>query len=197
MPATPTSTRNCWWPRARRDLPTLSGLLEKGAAPNSRNRLGKTEPADRRREGADCAMVERLLGVRAPDVQQASLEGVTPLIGRGLLRQAAGGASPACRGRHTEPVDRMDRSAMVYAAALGHAEVVQALLAHGIAVDAPYPHRLTALMWAAGQGQGEIVKLLLASGARAELRDDRGLTAAQIAREAGHAPVAALIEAKS
>ena len=55
---------------------------------------------------------------------------------------------------------------MVYAAALGHTEVVQAMLAHGIAVDTPYANRLTALMWAAGHGQADTVKLLLARGAR-------------------------------
>jgi hypothetical protein len=70
-------------------------------------------------------------------------------------------------------------------------------LAHGIAVDAPYANRLTALMWAAGQGQADVVKLLLERGARADLRDDRGFTAAQIARDAGHAQVVAMLAAKS
>jgi len=61
------------------DLPTLSRLLDKGAAPNSRNRLGKTSLLIAAEKG-QMAMVERLLAVGA-DVQQASLEGVTPLIG--------------------------------------------------------------------------------------------------------------------
>jgi len=96
-------------------------------------------------------------------------------------------------GARTEPIDRMERSAMVYAAALGHADVVQAMLDHGIGVDVPYANRLTALMWAAGQGQGDVVKLLLARGARTDLVDDRGFTAARMAQDGGHASVVSLL----
>ena len=40
-------------------------------------------------------------------------------------------------GAHTEPIDRLHRSAMVHAAGQGHGELVTLLLDNGVAVDAP------------------------------------------------------------
>ena len=105
---------------------------------------------------------------------------------RVALRMAAAGAK-------TDPVDRMNKPAIVYAAGQGSAAAIDALLAAGIDVNAAYEHGLTALMWAAGQGQGDAVRLLLARGAKRDLRDDRGLTAAEIARQANHIDVAEAI----
>ena len=85
-----------------------------------------------------------------------------------------------------EPVDRMRKSAAVYAAGQGRAAVLLALLESGLDVNATYEHDLTLLMWAAGQGHADVARLLLARGARPEMRDDRGLTASEIARMAGH-----------
>jgi ankyrin repeat protein len=64
-------------------------------------------------------------------------------------------------GAKTDPVDRMNKSAIVYAAGRGHTEAVDLLLASGIDVDQPYEHQLTLLMWASGQGHPELVRLLL------------------------------------
>jgi ankyrin repeat protein len=92
-----------------------------------------------------------------------------------------------------DPLDRMRKSAAVYAAGQGHAAALLPLLDAGLDVNATYEHELTLLMWAAGQGHRDVARLLLARGARPEMRDDRGLTAAEIARMAGHegaAPVA-------
>ena len=77
----------------------------------------------------------------------------------------------------------------------GHAAVLALLLDAGVAVDAVYENKLTALMWAAGQGQADAVKLLLSRGADRGLKDDRGLTALEMARQGGHGAVAGLLQA--
>ena len=69
-------------------------------------------------------------------------------------------------GTRTDPIDRMKKPAVVYAAGQGQA---------------------------AGQGHIEAVKLLHARGAQAALRDDRGLTARDSARQASHAEIMALL----
>ncbi|HEY8708225.1 MAG TPA: ankyrin repeat domain-containing protein, partial [Burkholderiaceae bacterium] len=97
-------------------------------------------------------------------------------------------------GARTEPVDRMNKPAIVYAAGRGHAAAVDALLASGIDVNATYEHQLTLLMWAAGQGHADVVKLLLARGARTDLRDDRGMSALDIARQTHQAESVAMLD---
>ena len=77
----------------------------------------------------------------------------------------------------SDAVDRMNKSAPVYAAGQGNAAALDALLAAGIDVNATYDHSLTLLMWAAGQGHADAVRLLLTRGAKPDMRDDRGLTA--------------------
>jgi ankyrin repeat protein len=101
------------------------------------------------------------------------------------------------KGASTAPVDRMNKAAIVYAAGLGHAGVVDALLGTGIDVNTAYEHQLTLLMWAAGQGQVSVVKLLLSRGAKLDLRDDRGMSALDIARDAKQLEAAALLSAQT
>jgi uncharacterized protein len=173
------------------DLAQVERVLAAGAAPSSRNRLGKTALLLAAEKG-NLAIVEAMLKSGA-DVDQASLEGVTP-----LMAASYAGAAPVVQrllaaGAKTDVRDRMNKPAMVYAAGQGNAAAIDALLAAGIDVNAAYEHGLTALMWAAGQGQAEAVRLLLARGAQRDLRDDRGLTAAEIARQANHGDVAEAI----
>ena len=55
-------------------------------------------------------------------------------------------------GAKTDPLDRMNKPAIVYAAGQGQAESIALLLDAGVEVNRTYEHGLTALMWAAGQG---------------------------------------------
>jgi len=167
--------------------PNLNAQLLVGARQAT---LAQVERVPRRRRGAELAqslgktalllvaekgnlaIVEAMLKSGA-DVNQASLEGVTPLMARELRRRRAGRAPPAgggCEG--TDPVDRYEQARHGLRAGQGNAGALDALLASGIDVNAAYEHRLTALMWAAGQGQVDAVKLLLRRGAQRDLRDD-------------------------
>ena len=168
------------------DMAQLERMLAQGAAPNSRNRLGKTALLIAVEKG-NLRMATRLLEAGS-DVNLASLERVTPLMAACYLGHAEAVKLLLDAGARTDAFDQMKKSAVVYAAAQGHLAALDALLeATGLAavnVNAAYEHGLTALMWAAGQGHIATVRLLLARGAQIELRDDRGLTALDIAKSA-------------
>jgi len=87
------------------------------------------------------------------------------------------------RGADPSPIDRVKKTAMVYAAGEGHTAIVRQLLARGVDANRAYDSDLTALMWAAGYGKTETVRALLDAGADPSKRDNRGKTAADIARE--------------
>ena len=75
---------------------------------------------------------------------------------------------------NVDPVDRMEKTAMVYAAGNGNAACVSALLSAGVPVNQRYANDATALMWAAAYGKNDSVKLLLTRGADVAARDNRG-----------------------
>ena len=174
------------------DIEAVKKSLDRGAALNSRNRLGKTSLyISIEKNRIDIAKM--LIGAGA-DVHLPSLEKVTPLIAASYA-----GSLPLVdlllkNGAKHEPTDRLHKSALVYAAGMGHTEVVERLLQAGAPVDETPVDALTPLMWAAGQGHVETVKLLLAKGANKLLKDERGLTAMDMAKEAKHAPVVVILE---
>ena len=98
-------------------------------------------------------------------------------------------------GADVNAVDQQKKSAMVYAAAQGHTDVVARLLKAGVDVNARYPNELTALMWAAGGGHPATVKFLLDAGADTSLKDNRGKTALDIADETGKLDVKKVLSA--
>jgi hypothetical protein len=97
-------------------------------------------------------------------------------------------------GADVTAVDRLQKTAMTYAAGQGRTDIVLLLLRAGVDANALLAHNLTALMWAAGYGKTETVQALLAAGARPELKDDRGKTALDIAREGNFPETAKLLE---
>jgi ankyrin repeat protein len=101
------------------------------------------------------------------------------------------------RGADLTPVDRVKKTAMIYAAGEGHVDVVRQLLALGVDPNQRYENDLTALMWAAGYGRDDAVKALITAGARADLKDNRGKTAQDIARENKHGETAKLLDPTS
>jgi uncharacterized protein len=166
------------------DMAQLERMLAQGAAPNSRNRLGKTALLIAVEKG-NLRMAARLLEAGG-DVNLASLERVTPLMAACYLGQAEGVKLLLDAGARTDAVDQMKKPAVVYAAAQGHTAALEVLLnatgSAAVNVNTAYEQGLTALMWAAGQGHPGTVKLLLARGAIASARDDRGMTALDIAK---------------
>src|SRR5438552_2937308 len=93
------------------DIALVERTLAQGAAPNSRNRLGKTALLIASEKG-EVAIAERLLKA-GTDVNQASLEGVTP-----LMAASYGGHSALVKrlleaGARTDAIDRMNKPAIV------------------------------------------------------------------------------------
>lgn len=74
-------------------------------------------------------------------------------------------------------------------------EVVLPILERGCDVNARQAGGFTALQAAAHAGMGETVEALLRRGADPAMANDQGKTAAELAREAGHAAIAARLEA--
>ncbi len=173
------------------DLVAVNRALGKGAAVDSRNRLGKTSLFLSAEKGrTDMAAVLLQAGANP---NMASVERVTPLMAASYV-----GATEIVRlllekGAQTDLLDRMNKPAILYAAGQGHVESLRLLLDRGVPVNHAYVNQLTALMWAAGQGHVEATRLLLARGADAALRDDRGLSAADMAVKGGYTAVSALM----
>ena len=104
----------------------------------------------------------------------------------------ARGADPNKQFDYDSPISgRLDRglTALMFAAT---ADVAQALLDAGAAVDATDAHGVTPLMHAAGRGGIDVVTLLLQQGANPKAKSKSGTTAADFARSklemfSGHA----------
>ncbi|HSC01068.1 MAG TPA: ankyrin repeat domain-containing protein, partial [Burkholderiaceae bacterium] len=108
------------------DLASVQRALADGAAPNSRNRLGKTALLMACEKG-QAPLASTMLRA-GTDVNLASLEGVTPLMAASYGGHAAIARELLRAGARTDGSDRMHKNAWVYAAAQGHAEVVGLLL---------------------------------------------------------------------
>jgi len=80
------------------------------------------------------------------------------------------------------------------AAAAGHVQIAQTLLAHGANANAVQGGGFVALHAAAQNGQMEMVRLLLESGVDPGKRSDSGKTALDLAMENGHQEAASLIQ---
>jgi ankyrin repeat protein len=93
--------------------------------------------------------------------------------------------------------DREGQTALMKAAAKGHAPVVRALLGWQVhvAVNDQDNKGETALMMAAENGHADAVQVLLSYvGIEADLKDDKGQTALTKAKEKGHQDIVELLE---
>jgi len=82
---------------------------------------------------------------------------------------------------------------LCYYAATGKTQVVAAMIAKGVEVNAVPKHGLSALMWASKSGQKETVQILLDAGADASLPDTHSKTAITHAAINGHPAVVEML----
>lgn len=142
---------------------------------------------------ADADRVFTLL-LKSPEIQVNvhAANGDTPLMLAAYKGKLA--AVQALLDKHAQ-VNQPGWTALHYAAAVGHADIVRLLLEHHAYIDAASPNRTTPLMMAARDGHAACVTLLLDEGADATLRNEAGLTALDFAREHQHRAVADMLRA--
>jgi ankyrin repeat protein len=98
--------------------------------------------------------------------------------------------------KYKDAIDRKNRhgnTALIYAACLGRATMVELLLERGADIDAQNPSGLTGLMCAAWRGYDFMVSILLDKGASLHLLSSKGKTAKMEAEEMGYLKIAALL----
>jgi uncharacterized protein len=163
------------------DQAGIDRALAEGASANARNRLGETVLLIALKN--DRPALARQMIEAGTDINQAAVNGVTPLMAAAHAGQTETFKILLTKGADINAVDRLQKTAMTYAAGQGQTDIVVLLLNAGVDANAVYAHDLTALMWAAGYGKTATVKALLDAGAKPALKDDRGKTALDIARE--------------
>jgi ankyrin repeat protein len=163
----PDGTTALHWAAYHDDLDMTGRLLEAGANVNAANRNGATPLTLACTNGA-AAVIDRLLKAGAdPSVAPS---GAPP-----LLACAQAGAVPAvrmliARGADVNAKDSWrGQTALMWAAAENHADLIKELLAGGAAVDARSNANFTALMFAVRQDAREAARLLIEAGADVNL----------------------------
>ena len=152
------------------DVATVDLLLEAGGQVDAATRHGVTPLALASARG-HAAVVETLLDAGA-DANRPSPQGETPLMVaartgvvdsvEALLRHGAGAGIDAREGWRGQ-------TALMWAAAEGHAAVVAPLVAAGADVDARSAGGFTPLAFAVRAGHGDAVGVLIEAGAEVDL----------------------------
>ena len=152
------------WAAYQDDVAIAKRLIDAGAKANAANRYGVT-PLSLACTNGDGPLVELLLqGGADPDL--ALPGGETPLMT--AARSGALGAVKALLARHVSvdgKDERRGQTALMWAAAEGHADVTQALIEAGADFQMRLPSGFTPLLFAARNGRGDVVRVLLKAGA--------------------------------
>ena len=170
-------------------------LIEQGASPNTRNRVGDSLLMTAIKAGHADIVV--LLLERGADVNLANVDQVTPLMAAAYYEHPDMARMLIDNNADVNAVDQTQKSAMVYAAGKGQTEIVERLLAtQKMTPNTAYNNGLTALMWAGASGHVATVQALLKHGADPAMVDNRGKTVLQMAEENGFPDVVKLLQAR-
>jgi ankyrin repeat protein len=152
------------WAVYHDDLAMVERLLGAGATANAANRYGVT-PLSLACTNGDGALVELLLRSGA-DPNRALPGGETPLMTAARTGTLMSVKALLARGA---PVDGKDetrgQTALMWAAAEGHAGVVDALIEAGASFRTRVPSGFTPLLFAVREGRLDVVRVLLRAGA--------------------------------
>jgi ankyrin repeat protein len=182
------------WAAHRSDIEMVQALVAAGAKVDVANNYGITPLLDASRTG-DVAMIEVLLKAGA-DPKRTHPEGETT-----VMAASRAGSVPAVRllldrGVNVNATDSFQKeTALMWASAEGHLEVVDTLLkaganpnlqAHVTSLtgrkNADHPTGgFTALMWAARNGYDDVVRRLVKGGADLNLKNGDNASAAMVA----------------
>ena len=202
------------WAAYRDDVETVRLLLASGAAVDPSNALGVT-PLWLAANNGSPAVVEALLAAGA-DPDRALPSGETPLMTASRTGSAA--AVRALLARRADPHAREhshEQTALMWAAAQGHPEVVRLLLTAGAVVDdrsLVYPQVVSSsgnadrsgvfevmqggykpLLFAARRGDVASARLLVAAGADVDAAAASGTSPLVVAAHSGHGALAAFL----
>ena len=182
------------WAVHSSDIEMVRVLLAAGAKVDIANNYGVTPLLDASRTG-DAEMMELMLKAGA-DPKRAHTEGETPLMAASRSGNPAAVRLLLDRGVDVNAQDAFQKqTALMWAAAEGHTEVVDALLKAGANTDlkahvsslterknADHPTGgFTALMWAARNGHEATVRRLVQGGADMSAKNGDGATATMVA----------------
>lgn len=151
------------WATYHDDAEMVEQLLQAGANVQAANRYGVT-PLSLACTNGHGALVERLLAAGAnPNV--ALPGGETPLMTAARTGSLASVKALLSRGARVDARDEArGQDALMWAAAEGHADVAQALVASGADVRSRLPSGFTPLLFAVREGRLDVVRVLLNAG---------------------------------
>jgi ankyrin repeat protein len=160
--AQPDGTTALHWATYHDDLDLVNRLLAAGASVTATNRYGVT-PLSLACVNGNAAIVSRFLDAGAD--ANASLPGGETMLMTAARTGRSGGARAADARRRRAKEPRRGQTALMWAAAEGHVEVIKTLIEAGADFRTPLSSGFTPLLFSVRQGRIPAVKALLEAGA--------------------------------
>ncbi len=171
----------------------VQSLLKSGLNPNVQTEEGFPAISFAMQNGSN-RTVRLLLQLDQLNVNQADLNGVTPLMVAASQNNASWVASLLSKGAKTKETGSWTE--VHYAAAAGSVNSLRLLLSAGAVIDAQSPNGTTPLMLAVRENQLKSVELLLEYGADLSVVNRSGFDAAGYARMKNNPQIINLIQKK-
>lgn len=161
------------------DEKKIQSMLQSGLSPNIQTEEGFPAISYAMQNGSN-RTVRLLLKLENLNVNQADLNGVTPLMVAASQNKPSWVASLLSKGAKTKETGSWTE--VHYASAAGSVKALRMLLSTGADINAQSPNGTTPLMLAVRENQFDAVKLLLEFGADLNIVNQSGFDAAGYAR---------------